>query len=80
MKTIINDIDFDNIYNIKTKDKALNKEYGLTKETVTKISKLKDEPQWVLELRLKALETYFKLEDPNWGPDISYLDVNPDFK
>ena len=87
MKTTINDLNFDNIYNIKTKDKALNKEYGLTKEIVTKISQYKEEPTWVLELRLKALETFFALDNPDWGPDISYLDineiatfVNPDFK
>ena len=43
---------------------------------VENISKEKNEDAWVLELRLKALELYYKLEEPTWGPDISYFDVN----
>ncbi len=65
-----------NIYNIKAKDESLKKEYGLTEEIIRNISKEKNEPEWVLNLRLKALNQYFKLENPNWGPDISYLDIN----
>ena len=65
-----------NVYNTKTNNKALKKEYGLTKEIIENISKEKNEPQWVLDIRLKGLETYFKLENPDWGPDISYLDIN----
>ena len=65
-----------NIYNLKAKDESLLKEYGLTSEIIKNISKEKNEPEWVLNLRLKALETYNKLSDPNWGPDISYLDIN----
>ena len=65
-----------NIYNLKAKDESLLKEYGLTSEIIKNISKEKNEPEWVLNLRLKALETYNKLSDPDWGPDISYLDIN----
>lgn len=65
-----------NVYNTKTNNKALKKEYGLTKEIIENISNEKNEPQWVLDIRLKGLETYFKLENPDWGPDISYLDIN----
>ena len=65
-----------NIYNIQTKNESLKKEYGLTEEIVKNISKSKDEPGWVLELRLKALKLFYELEDPSWGPDISYLDIN----
>ena len=74
MKTKI-DIDT-NIYDIKAKDESLKKEYGLTEEIIKNISKEKKEPKWVLELRLKALKLYNKLDNPNWGPDISYLDIN----
>ena len=77
MKTIINENDeINNIYNLKAKDESLKKEYGLTSEIIKNISKEKEEPEWVLNLRLKALEQYNKLENPNWGPDISYLDIN----
>ncbi|HAJ77556.1 MAG TPA: Fe-S cluster assembly protein SufB, partial [Clostridiales bacterium] len=64
-------------YNFKNKD---NFEYkiknGISKEIVEEISKRKNEPQWMLDLRLKALETYYKLEMPTWGPDLSELDLN----
>ena len=75
MKTKINDID-NNVYNIKTKDKSLKKEYGLTKEIIENISKEKKEPSWVLDLRLKALKLFYEMDNPSWGPDISYLDIN----
>ena len=65
-----------NIYNIKTNTKSIKEEYGLTKEIIESISKEKNEPSWVLDLRLKALDLYNKMENPNWGPDISYLDIN----
>ena len=65
-----------NIYNEKIENKSIKKEYGLTREIIEKLSKEKNEPKWVLDIRLKALDLYYKLEDPNWGPDISYLDIN----
>ena len=49
---------------------------GLTEEVVRLISKEKAEPDWMLEKRLKALEYFYKLETPSWGPDISKLDIN----
>jgi len=78
-KTDVNkyiDEDTRNIYNTKVDNVSLQKEYGLTKELITKISKEKEEPDWVLDIRLKALDTFYELEDPDWGPDISYLDIN----
>ena len=65
-----------NIYDEKAKDNSIKKEYGLTREIIESISKEKNEDRWVLDLRLKALDIYNKLEDPTWGPDISYFDVN----
>ncbi len=65
-----------NIYDIKTKHEFVDKEYGLTKETIEKISASKNEPSWILEFRLKALDLFYELKDPDWGPDISYLDIN----
>jgi feS assembly protein sufB len=50
---------------------------GLTPEIVTSISRKKDEPAWMLQLRLEALETYHELKmADNWGPDCSGLDLN----
>ncbi len=40
---------------------------GLTPEIVTKISHMKNEPQWMLEFRLKALALFYKKPMPTWG-------------
>ena len=64
-----------NIYNLKANTPNLQKEFGLTEELIRKLSSEKEEPDWVLEIRLKALKLFFELEDPDWGPDISYLDI-----
>ena len=48
---------------------------GLTRELVEYISKSKNEPQWMKKKRLEAYETYLESKMPNWGPDISGLDL-----
>ena len=65
-----------NIYDSKIENTSLDKKYGLTEEIIRQISKEKNEPEWVLNIRLKGLEWFYKLDNPNWGPDISYLDIN----
>ena len=78
MKTNVDeylDDNINNIYNLKA-DVDSEKYFGLTKEIIENISKEKNEPSWVLDIRLKALDLYDKLEDPTWGPDISYFDIN----
>ena len=79
MKTNINeyeDKETRNIYNIKSNAESSKKILGLSEEIVRNISKEKNEPDWVLDIRLKALDLYNKLEDPDWGPDISYLNID----
>ena len=49
---------------------------GLTEEIVRKISEKKNEPQWMLEYRLKALEVFNSKPVPTWGPDLYDLDIN----
>ena len=39
-------------------------EPGLNEEVITKLSKLKKEPQWLLDWRLKAYESWKKMEEP----------------
>jgi len=78
-KTNINqyiDKDIENIYNTKSKVENTKKIYGLNEEVIKNISKEKNEPEWILNIRLKALDLFYKLPDPNWGPDISYLDIS----
>lgn len=49
---------------------------GLNKEIVEQISFMKGEPPWMLEFRLKALDHFLKRPMPNWGPDLSKLDLD----
>ena len=50
----------------------------LTKEYITKISKLKNEPSWMLEFRLKSFAKFLELDNPNFGPkiDIDFDKIN----
>src|SRR3989344_3085857 len=41
---------------------------GLTEELVRKISKDKNEPEWMLKKRLQGLEWFKRTPLPNWGP------------
>ncbi|OKL50074.1 Fe-S cluster assembly protein SufB [Boudabousia marimammalium] len=49
---------------------------GLTKQTVLDISGRKNEPEWMLQRRLKALETYEAKPMPAWGADLSDLEFD----
>ena len=48
---------------------------GLDEEVVRQISAMKEEPEWMLEFRLKALRHYQQRPMPTWGPDLSPLDL-----
>ena len=48
---------------------------GLSEAVVRKISESQSEPDWMLELRLKALEVFRAKSLPKWGPDLSKLDL-----
>jgi Fe-S cluster assembly protein SufB len=44
---------------------------GLNEDVVRNISSLKNEPEWMLDLRLKGLRLFEKKPMPNWGSDLS---------
>ena len=46
---------------------------GLDEDTVRKISKIKQEPEWLLKFRLKAYQRWTKLKQPDWAN----LDIEP---
>ena len=48
---------------------------GLNREIVQRISDMKGEPKWMLEFRMKALDHYLQRPMPNWGPDLSSLNL-----
>ena len=49
----------------------------LTKEVIKKISQIKEEPSYILDFRLKCLDKFNSLPNPNFGPtiDINYDDI-----
>ncbi len=52
-------------------------EKSLDKEKVIEISKIKKEPKWMLDFRLKAFEKFKNLSNPKFGPtlDINFEDI-----
>ena len=75
MKTRVEEIDT-NIYELKSTNTTLKKSIGLSEDIIKEISREKDEPEWVLDLRLKALDYFNKLDNPDWGPDLSMLNID----
>jgi Fe-S cluster assembly protein SufB len=50
---------------------------GLSREVVEEISKMKGEPEWMLEYRLKSYDHFMKRPMPNWGsPEIHDIDFD----
>ena len=47
---------------------------GLNEDVVRNISGLKNEPQWMLDLRLKSLRLFDRKPMPTWGSDLSGID------
>ena len=47
---------------------------GLTKDTVREISKLKGEPDWMLDFRLRSYDVFMKKPMPQWGGDLNKID------
>jgi Fe-S cluster assembly protein SufB len=47
---------------------------GLTRETVEEISKLKGEPEWMRQFRLRSYDTFVSKPVPNWGGNLSNID------
>lgn len=49
---------------------------GLNEQVVRTISQHKKEPQWMLDYRLKSLDTFYKKPIVEWGADLSQLDFD----
>jgi len=49
---------------------------GLDEEVIHQISAFKEEPEWMLEFRLKAYRHFLERPMPTWGPDLSGLNLD----
>lgn len=73
----LHDIGTDYKYGFKERDiSVFRTERGLTREVVEQISRIKEEPEWMLETRLKALDIFYSKPMPQWGGDLSELDFD----
>ena len=66
-------------YGFTTDIENIRSPKGLYKETIEFISKIKNEPDWMLKWRMKAFERLQKIKEPNWQkpkyPKINYQDL-----
>ncbi len=49
---------------------------GLTEDVVREISKIKGEPDWMLNIRLRSLEIFQRSRDPRFGPSLEEIDYD----
>jgi len=64
-------------YGFKDEDVSiLSTGIGLSEEVVREISKAKDEPEWMLEFRLKALKAFDAMPMPRFGPSLADMDFS----
>ena len=64
-------------YGFRDEDISIFKtEKGLNEDVIRQISKYKNEPEWMLEYRLKAYKEFAKRPLPSFGPDLSEIDFN----
>jgi Fe-S cluster assembly protein SufB len=63
-------------FHMGEEDYAFKSERGLTREIVTRISHMKNEPEWMLAFRLRALDIFFKKPMPKWGNTEMLADID----
>ncbi len=57
-------------------DYVFKSERGLNRKIVEDISAMKNEPEWMRDFRLKALDHFEKRPMPNWGADLTGIDFS----
>lgn len=70
-------IDIEYKYGFKDPEKfSFKTEKGLNEEIIKTISKVKKEPEWMLDIRLKAYNHFKERPIPKWGQDLTKIDFN----
>ena len=49
---------------------------GFSPDVVKEISSIKNEPEWMTQFRLHALEAFLRKPMPKWGPDLSNINFD----
>ncbi len=64
-------------FDFKTETKSVfETQKGLSEEVVRQISEYKNEPEWMLDLRLKAYKKFKSMPNPNFGPSLKKLNFD----
>ncbi|MBX5435669.1 MAG: Fe-S cluster assembly protein SufB [Alicyclobacillaceae bacterium] len=64
-------------YGFRDKDISVVKfQKGLSRKVVEEISMMKNEPGWMTDFRLRALEVFYEKPMPAWGADLSDLNFD----
>ncbi len=70
----IQDLELEKYDFVTVAEPVFRAQKGLSEEVVRQISEHKEEPEWMLDFRLKALEIYNSKPMPTWGGDLSDLE------
>lgn len=69
--------DADYAYGFNDGDVSVYKTHvGLNEDVIREISKIKKEPEWMLEFRLKSYQYFAKQPMPTWGVDLSSINFD----
>ncbi len=49
---------------------------GISADIIREISAIKEEPSWMLDIRLAAYESFLRIPNPKWGPDLSFINFD----
>lgn len=75
-RTHVDDIDR-SLYDFANDETGIERlDAGLTPSIVREISERKNEPGWMLDFRLRSLDTYHRMKSPDWGPGLGGLDMD----
>lgn len=64
-------------YGFRTEEKVLKSfDEKLSPNLIKKISALKQDPEWMLDIRLKSLDAFFKIDQPSFGPSLQEVNFD----
>ncbi|QVK21667.1 Fe-S cluster assembly protein SufB [Mycoplasmatota bacterium] len=76
-KDRIKDIVTDYKYGFKTETNSISDTgKGVSRDVVKQISELKNEPEWMKEIRLKAYDYFVQAKNPQYGPNLDDIDFD----
>ncbi|MEM3791248.1 MAG: Fe-S cluster assembly protein SufB [Candidatus Micrarchaeaceae archaeon] len=76
LEELLNKQNYETLYGFKEDVDYEHMEKGLSEEVVKKISRIKGEPEWMLEKRMLGYRQFKSKPLPKWGPDLSAIDFD----